>query len=595
MKSVAKLKCLVASLFALVALPTVAATPVIMTDQGGKWNNSTRNQYYSQDQGSQLIRLNWAMALKQPNGKPFMADSLQRYGYLPNPQSPVPGLPVGFTVSNANGGLDMGMTCAACHTRQIDVAGKAYRIDGGPAISDFQSFMSGLDTAVNTVLTNPKAFANFAKAVLGDTSSQADQDALRADLAAWYLPYHTIVTGSLPVDNPWGPARLDAISMIFNRLSGLDIGPPPTYIIKENIKLADAPVRYPFLWNAPIQDFTQWPGFSPNGNDFFGLSRNLGEVIGVFATFHPVKDASKLLKIDYTSNNSGNFSGLNKLEDLIDKLGPPKWPWKLNPVLAAQGEAVFNKKDPAQGDKSCNDCHGITKGQFRTPFRETWATPILDVGTDSREVNLLKSTVKTGVLEGAVIFPGGEPLKAVDKASSLLGTAVVGSILQHYLPLPANSIEQTVVSKAESFLAKLKGEAAKIEGDFESKATRFGSIDDLKETLATPAATTTGPYPYESRVMQGIWAAAPYLHNGSVASLADLLKPAAQRQAQFSVGPAYDIKNVGLAKSQTKFKYVLKTTDCSQRDSGNSRCGHEFGTSFSAAEKTALLEYLKKL
>ncbi|WP_244247972.1 hypothetical protein, partial [Pseudomonas aeruginosa] len=32
-----------------------------------------------------------------------------------------------------------------------------------------------------------------------------------------------------------------------------------------------------------------------------------------------------------------------------------------------------------------------------------------------------------------------------------------------------------------------------------------------------------------------------------------------------------------------------------QRDSGNSRCGHEYGTSLSAEEKRALLEYLKVL
>ena len=31
----------------------------------------------------------------------------------------------------------MGMTCTACHTRQIEVAGTAYRIDGGPAFVDF--------------------------------------------------------------------------------------------------------------------------------------------------------------------------------------------------------------------------------------------------------------------------------------------------------------------------------------------------------------------------------------------------------------------------------------------------------------------------
>ena len=95
--------------------------------------------------------------------------------------------------------------------------------------------------------------------------------------------------------------------------------------------------------------------------------------------------------------------------------------------------------------------------------------------------------------------------------------------------------------------------------------------------------------------MQGIWAAAPYLHNGSVPTLAQLLTPDSQRVSEFMVGPAYDINNVGLATQQTKFNFTLKTTDCSDRNSGNSRCGHNFGTTFSAADKRALLEYMKSL
>ena len=99
--------------------------------------------------------------------------------------------------------------------------------------------------------------------------------------------------------------------------------------------------------------------------------------------------------------------------------------------------------------------------------------------------------------------------------------------------------------------------------------------------------------------MQGIWAAAPYLHNGSVPTLADLLKKPADRPASFKVGPAYDIENVGLAKEQTKFDDTYATTascDPKNRDaSGNSRCGHDFGTSLSDPDKKALLEYLKSL
>jgi hypothetical protein len=112
-----------------------------------------------------------------------------------------------------------------------------------------------------------------------------------------------------------------------------------------------------------------------------------------------------------------------------------------------------------------------------------------------------------------------------------------------------------------------------------------------------PAAVAKGApsYAYEARVLEGIWAAAPYLHNGSVPTLAELLKPAAERVSSFKIGPAYDLANVGLASDQTRFGYTLQTTDCSDRNSGNSRCGHEFGTTLSQDEKKALLEYLKTL
>jgi hypothetical protein len=97
---------------------------------------------------------------------------------------------------------------------------------------------------------------------------------------------------------------------------------------------------------------------------------------------------------------------------------------------------------------------------------------------------------------------------------------------------------------------------------------------------------------YEARVLNGIWAAAPYLHNGSVPSLAELLKPPAERVSTFKVGPAYDIENVGLAKEQTKFGYTYQAN--ADKSSGNCNCGH-VGTDLSASDKKALLEYLKSL
>jgi hypothetical protein len=121
-------------------------------------------------------------------------------------------------------------------------------------------------------------------------------------------------------------------------------------------------------------------------------------------------------------------------------------------------------------------------------------------------------------------------------------------------------------------------------------------MDAGNSSSKTDAATPAPPKgAYESRVLYGIWAAAPYLHNGSVASLAELLKPASQRQQRFAIGPDYDVNNIGIASNQAQAGNVRETTGCDDLNSGNSRCGHEFGTSLPDADKKALLEYLKTL
>ena len=548
----------------------------VMVDQGASWNAATRADFYTRDQGSQIMPLVWLTALEQPSGAPFLADSLARYGYLPN-EANANGLPVGFTSAGPEGSEIAGMTCAACHTRQIEVDGVAYRIDGGPAIVDFQSFLADLDTAVGTVLATGPAFDAFAAKVLGGSATADDRTALRQALELWYLRYHTLMTRALPTD-PWGPGRLDAVAMIFNRLTGLDLGKPPSYLIEGNIQRAEAPVRYPFLWNAAIQDKTQWPGFADNGNDILGLARNLGEVYGVFATFHPQKDALRILGVNYLANNSANFDGLSRLEKLVRKLGPPKWPWAVDAALAAQGKAIY-ERPTAQG--GCTECHGISKGEVRFLDEQTWKTPLLDVGTDTKEYDILGWTARTGVLEGAHIPLATARLGKTDAAFKVLSTSVLGSILQRYAPLTA-----------AIHAAKL--DALKLPPQLQDLRSAFGRPD---LTPAQELAATAAPaHVYEARVMEGIWAAAPYLHNGSVPTLAELLKPAAERVAAFKIGPNYDTVNVGLAVEQTRFGgQTLVTTDCSARNSGNSRCGHEYGTSLPASEKQALLEYLKVL
>jgi len=575
--------------FALLFLSGVAApasAETVYVSQGTDWTAGLRADFYTEDQGSRIMPLSWMRALKQTSGAPFLDGSLARYGYLPmSGRTTDADLPVGFTTNDFGGTTAVGMNCAACHTRQIDVDDTAYRIDGGPGLVDFQSFLKDLDDAVLAVLAQDSAFDAFAEGVLGSGASSSDKAALKAELVVWSNRFHTLVARSLP-DPAWAPGRLDAVSMIFNRLAGLDIGPEADdFLIPDNIQVADAPTRYPFLWNAARQDFTQWPGFAANGNDLLGLARNLGEVYGVFGEFHPVKKPGILFEFDFVTNNSADWDGLKNLEEWIWDIGAPQWPWSIDQQLASQGEVIFNSKTD---DGGCVECHGKRKGKFRSLDHTTFATPILDVGTDIRECQILTRTVQTGVLEGAKIPIVGKKLGAEATAFDVLSVSVANAIIQH-----ATTLRGDTPDASSGVLMAAKDLAG--DDDFMSRFNDLTKAFPMSDDVADLAATADTDCKYEARVLDGIWAAAPYLHNGSVPTLAELLKSPDDRVASFTPGPAYDVDAVGLATEQTKFDQVIETTGCDDLESGNSRCGHDYGTQLSADQKTALLEYLKSI
>jgi hypothetical protein len=96
---------------------------------------------------------------------------------------------------------------------------------------------------------------------------------------------------------------------------------------------------------------------------------------------------------------------------------------------------------------------------------------------------------------------------------------------------------------------------------------------------------------YALRTLTGVWATAPYLHNGSVPTLKELLTPASKRRKSFRVGSReLNVVEVGYGTDQG-WEY-----DASQP--GNSNSGHtgpNYGTELDESEKLALLEYLKSL
>ena len=97
---------------------------------------------------------------------------------------------------------------------------------------------------------------------------------------------------------------------------------------------------------------------------------------------------------------------------------------------------------------------------------------------------------------------------------------------------------------------------------------------------------------YVAVALDGLWLRAPYLHNGSVPSLTDLLEPPERRPVSFWRGyDVYDPLRVGFVSSGPDAERHGTFHDV--RKPGNSNAGHVYGTNLTAAQKRALLEFLK--
>ena len=115
---------------------------------------------------------------------------------------------------------------------------------------------------------------------------------------------------------------------------------------------------------------------------------------------------------------------------------------------------------------------------------------------------------------------------------------------------------------------------------FSGKAWAFSSFRKTNGYVAPP--------------LDGLWIRAPYLHNGSVPSLADLLNPPEQRPKRFWRGyDVLDANAVGFVSSGAEAERTGSLHDTSL--SGNGNGGHTFGTQLEPDRKRALLEYLKGL
>jgi len=113
---------------------------------------------------------------------------------------------------------------------------------------------------------------------------------------------------------------------------------------------------------------------------------------------------------------------------------------------------------------------------------------------------------------------------------------------------------------------------------------------------------------YQAPPLDGIWATAPYLHNGSVPTLHALLF-SSTRPARFTRPPStdfeqYDASHVGWKFSKVSQDELISTARRSPFEAkflvdtsrfGMSNRGHTFGDKLSEDERMDLIEYLKTL
>ena len=105
---------------------------------------------------------------------------------------------------------------------------------------------------------------------------------------------------------------------------------------------------------------------------------------------------------------------------------------------------------------------------------------------------------------------------------------------------------------------------------------------------------------YVAPPLTGIWASAPYLHNGSVPTLAAMLSPETRPQRFMVGGHALDLVRVGLRLDMDgayprDYRPFSQPAWTDTSTPGHNKEGHVFGETLSPADKLALIEFLKLL
>jgi hypothetical protein len=592
--------------------------PMSELDQG--WDRKKQVLWYEASQGSRLIPLDWLRALEQPgNTAPFMQpEHVAKFRYLPRMTSQGEQLAVGFVIDRSSdkdlqrtklrwkaGQSEteawVGMTCSACHTSELSYAGQKIRVEGGPALGDFQTFIEQFNRALNETASDSAKWDRFALRVLRGKQDNPDNRKLLKSAFQQLVEWQEREEGINKTDLRSGFSRVDAFGHIYNKVALLVGSSKP----KRNP--SDAPVSIPFIWNAPQLDRVQYNGMAAKyvvaGIDVGALGRNTGEVIGVFGDVK--MNANPALSGFDSSVNVGNLVALEKQ---LGTLRPPKWPASVfgavDMNLAERGRELYRAR--------CESCHAVRdRTNLNDPIRveialfdgtgKSYATArtIPPPGTDPwMACNAYDRRSASGVLEGLPSsYLTGDPLSQTHELSDLLKVSVAGTLAGKKWALSKEAAAEFFKIPRPPVVAA----AAPLPPDGHPHRS-----PEKVAQLQTCFSRSSAFLGYVSRPLNGVWATAPYLHNGSVPTLYDLLSPPDERSREFYVGTReYDPKDVGFVKKKEEvvagrtlnpgntFLFRTRHSDGSLLD-GNSNSGHDYGR-IEPDDRRKIIEYLKTL
>jgi RoxA-like, cytochrome c-like len=641
------------------------------------WSTEDRHWFHHASQGTATfpVPYAWFVALEQPGIHLFTqpglfkdSDYLERFGFLPSPKTvhtdaatlrrfgyssspdaktepapetvlgmkPTPvenfdGLPVGFarlagTLNPATGESEpdmIGLTCAACHTGHIDYKGVSVRFDGGPGMVDLLKLEEATGLAIAYTLKVPGRFRRFAARVLGPDATPAQRAALKDGLSkagAVVLGQHDALDkmhkDTHKEDTEEGYGRLDALNRIGNQVFATDLAMNGVTGLEKNLVARDAPVSFPPIWTVPWFLWAQYDASIEQP-----LIRNAGEALGVSAQINLSPNAPR--EAVYRSTIA--LENLVRVEDMLRGPDPfsqnpkgfgglqsPKWPaqlfpddpaWKIDPARVSKGRALYAEicagchlgpVDDPEFDKEFPD-QSVWKPEHwdpKGPVLKLVQISVEKLGTDSAQAEILGSR--------RVSVPGFLDMQPQRDLGQVWGCTD--------LPDPS-SYTSTNMPYSIALMTVVDLVSRKWLVDH-NMPPDDEAVWGFRKNCPNPGKDLH----YRARPLNGVWATAPYLHNGSVPSLYWLLKPAAARPNQFCMGfRDFDPRQVGFGVAAGEVQkcktgetlFSAKKPDGSPIH-GNSNLGHSLegtgdrtpgvvGRLLTDEERNDLIEYLKTL